>query len=513
MRVASFPWFARHELSLSWRDLYAMLSGNKPGKGSKIATVLLLILAGIHLLAYAVLSSYVDRDAGGITLDKQMLIIISGFLILPVSLMASQAMESITRAFYTRSDLELILSSPAPSSKLFMIRMAAIAFSTTLLTLVICAPALNVLAFLDRPSWLFGYLVIIGCGLMATSFGIILTMSMFKFLGPKKTRLISQVFAAVIGAIFVVGIQLFAIASIGSVSRIELFKSAELAEKLPSFDSLLWLPAKAASGDLNSALPFALLTIIVFGSTLLIFAKRFGSTVLKASSADMVEKAGRVRKITFNSKSAASVLRQKEWKLLLRDKWLFSQTLMQLFYLLPPAFMLWQGFGEGQSLNFVAVPVLVMAAGQLAGGLSWLAISGEDAPELVATAPIKKSSIIRAKIEAVLTAVGVAVLPIIIFLGVFSIQAALISIACIAASSISATAIQLWFRTQAKRSNFRRRQTSSRIATFSEAFSSIFWAGTSGLWVVGSVFAGPLAALTVTLLLFVWWISPARKAI
>ena len=48
-------------------------------------------------------------------------------------------------------------------------------------------------------------------------------------------------------------------------------------------------------------------------------------------------------------------------------------------------------------------------------------------------------------------------------------------------AAASATLIQLWFRTQAKRSQFRRRQTSSRIATFAEAFSSISWAATAGL--------------------------------
>ena len=46
-------------------------------------------------------------------------------------------------------------------------------------------------------------------------------------------------------------------------------------------------------------------------------------------------------------------------------------------------------------------------------------------------------------------------------------------------------AIQLWFRTQARRSHFRRRQTSSRVATFAEALSSIGWAGT------GLAAAGP----------------------
>ncbi|MGB7889658.1 MAG: hypothetical protein WBL55_25455 [Xanthobacteraceae bacterium] len=48
-----------------------------------------------------------------------------------------------------------------------------------------------------------------------------------------------------------------------------------------------------------------------------------------------------------------------------------------------------------------------MAAGQLAGGLSWLAISGENAPGVVATAPVPPSFVIRAKIEAVLGVIAV----------------------------------------------------------------------------------------------------------
>ena len=96
------------------------------------------------------------------------------------------------------------------------------------------------------------------------------------------------------------------------------------------------------------------------------------------------------------------MLRQKEWTLLARDPWLMSQTLMQILYLLPPALLLWVTFRSGAGAYVVLVPVVVMAAGQLAGGLAWLSISGEDAPDLVATAPITAGRILRAKIEAVM---------------------------------------------------------------------------------------------------------------
>lgn len=508
----TFAWFLHHEFLLSWRDLYAMLSGNRAGRGKNIAIAISIAVLLLHLLAYAALKPILTE---GIVIDKQTLIMVFGFLLLPVSLMASQAMESITRAFYTRSDLELILSSPAPVHKIFAIRIAAIAFSTTSLTLGICAPAINILAlFNNAPNsaqWLFAYPVIICFGLLATSFGVFLTMVLFKFLGPSKTRVISQIVAAFVGASFVIGIQLVAIASIGSISRLSFLKSDYLTSIAPSMESWLWVPAMAASGNIFALAIFSTITLIIFGSILVLYAGQFGETVLKASSADFSQGSTSNKKINFKSKSASTVLRQKEWKILLRDKWLFSQTLMQLFYLIPPAFMLWQGFGSNHSSALVVVAVVVMAAGQLAGGLAWLAISGEDAPELVATAPVSSSLITRAKVEAVLLAVGVVVSPIVLLIAFLSVKTALIAIAMIAISTISATLIQLWFKTQASRSHFRKRQTSSRIATLAEALSSIFWAGTASLFAMGSLFAIIPATLTIVILFFVWWISPARQ--
>ena len=77
-------------------------------------------------------------------------------------------------------------------------------------------------------------------------------------------------------------------------------------------------------------------------------------------------------------------------------------------------------------------------------------------------------------------------------------------------AAMSATAIQLWFRVQAKRSQFRRRQTSSRIATFAEAFSSIGWAATSALALsipAGAVVSGLMTAAIVAT---TWKLSPRR---
>jgi len=153
-----------------------------------------------------------------------------------------------------------------------------------------------------------------------------------------------------------------------------------------------------------------------------------------------------------------------------------------------------------------------MAVGQLSGGLSWLAISGEDAHDLVVTAPVSPQSVLQAKIEAVAVVVLVLLTPIIVLMLFASLELAATTAVFAAISSGSATAIQLWFRVPMRRAMFRRRQVASRVSTISEALSSIFWAGTAVLvagdqdWV--ALLPGTLAVVT---LFVAWSLSPKGK--
>jgi ABC-2 type transport system permease protein len=187
-----------------------------------------------------------------------------------------------------------------------------------------------------------------------------------------------------------------------------------------------------------------------------------------------------------------------------------SQTLMQLLYLLPPAFLLWRGFGGEGGNQILLVPVLVMAAGQLAGGLAWLAISGEDAPELVATAPLTGGDILRAKVAAVMGSILLVFAPFVLALALVAPLFALVAAIGIAIAAGSATEIQLCFRAQASRSAFRRRQTSSRVATFAEAFVSIAWAATAALAATGTALAAMPGVIAVGILASAHLFNPHR---
>jgi len=80
------------------------------------------------------------------------------------------------------------------------------------------------------------------------------------------------------------------------------------------------------------------------------------------------------------------------------------------------------------------------------------------------------------------------------------------------AAAPSAIAIQLWFRTQAKRSQFRRRQTSSRMATFAEAFSSITWAATAALAAAGLWHAIATGLIAIMVLAGTRMLAPRAEA-
>jgi ABC-2 type transport system permease protein len=365
------------------------------------------------------------------------------------------------------------------------------------------------LSFIGGPRWLAAYGVVIGLGAAASVLALVLTVTLFRLIGPKRTRLVAQIVAAVIGAAFVIGLQIAAIQSYGTLSRIAILQSDALLARAPSADSAIYLPARAALGDGHALFMVLAVSLIALGLAAIGFSARFGDHAIAAAGA--APSLRRHRRAGFRLTSPRRALRRKEWTLLLRDPWLVSQSLLQLLYLVPPALMLWKSFSDGNGALLLLVPVLVMAAGQLAGGLAWLAISGEDAPDLVATAPLPAAWILRAKIEAVMGAVALIFTPFLAALAWMSPVQALVAALGIAAGSAAASAIQLWFRTQARRSHFRRRQTSSRLATFTEAFSSITIAATAGLAAAGTWFAAVTAAIVLLILLGARLLAPRGR--
>jgi ABC-2 type transport system permease protein len=508
IRSGTAIWFARHEARLAWRDWLTMMTAGKRERRRRVAIGFGIFVIGMHAIAYAVVGGFAAAPP-----DKHMLVAVSATLLLSWLLMISQAMESMTRAFYARADLDLILASPVDAEKLFAVRICTVALSVATMALPLAAPFIDMLAVRGGVRWLGAYAVVFAMGAAATALAVAATVALFRLVGPKRTRLVAQIVAAVVGAAFVIGLQVAAILSYGSLSQSSVLQSDALLAALPDAGSAAWAPARAVLGDGEALCAVLIIGFALLAGAVVIVAPRFGDYAVAAGSAQQAP-ANRVRRSAgFRAGSPRRTLRRKEWMLLRRDPWLVSQTLMQMLYLAPPALLLWKSFAAqagGGALNLL-VPVLVMAAGQLAGGLAWLTISGEDAPDLVATAPIAPRLILGAKIEAVLGVIALVFAPLVAVLAVASPWHALMTGAGIVVTAAAATAIQLWFRTQAKRSQFRRRQVSSRIATFAEAFSSIGWAATAAIAAVNLWLALPPALIALGVLGGARYLSPRRQ--
>jgi ABC-2 type transport system permease protein len=476
-----------------------------------VAIWLLIVAIVMHFIAWGMVRRYADVDlAAGL----EALTAITGSIGLAFFLMLSQALEQVTRLFYGRGDLDLLKSAPVSLRRVLGLRVLSVATSTCAMTIFVAGPFINVLAFEGGPRWLCGYGVAIGAGLAASGIALVLTAALFDLMGARRTRLAAQIVAAVIGSAFIIAIQVVAIVSIGTMSQSAFFHSDSVMAHAPPPDSALWLPARAILGD-----PVPLIVVLVIGFSMfavpvLLLAGRLGDYAMAAAGADLARgrstRAGPTSLFLgrFRATSGAQLLRRKEWVLLLRDPWLASQSLMQLLYLIPPAIFLWRSYGETQGALIVLAPVLTMAAGQLGGGLAWLAVSGEDAPDLIASAPITERRMILAKVQSVLLAIMLVFTPFLIAMAGRSLEIAGIVAVGIALAATSSTMIQVWFRSQAKRRYFRRRQTSSRIATFAEAFSSVAWAGSAAIAASGSWVAfGPMV-IALMVLAGAWIIRP-----
>jgi ABC-2 type transport system permease protein len=490
-------WFVQHEFRLAWRDWLARITAGGRRRLVWIAIALILFIGFMHGLASLMVGGIAQV---GLDTDKISFVVISGTLLGVWSLMLAHAIETVTHAFYTRSDLDLILSSPVAARKVFAVRMVAVALTTVLVAILLASPFINLLAARGGARWLGTYALVVAFGFAAVASAFALTIALFRSIGPRRTRVVAQILAAIVGAAFMIALQVSAILSYGTVSRFEVLQSERLVAMAPELGSIFYSPARAMLGDQTALAGVVIVGISLFVAAIVAFSPLFQDYVIAATSLSSPRKRQRSRPNRFRVGSPKRALRHKEWMLLIRDPWLLSQTLMQILYLLPPWLLLWRSFEHGGAV-LVLVPVLTMAAGQLAGGLAWLTISGEDAPDLVATAPVPPRAILSAKIEAVLGGVAIVFLPMIAALAFLVPSHGLVATIGIVVAAISATQIQLWFRRQAKRDHFRHRIVSSRTATFAETISSITWAGTAALVASGrwwpAVFGGTIAIATL----------------
>ena len=501
--AGSTAWLLGHELKLSLRAM----TGRKGGSISLIVIGSILVIATI---------------AGGFPLallmrrvpvrETPLLIMTFDVAMAAIfTLILSQTLASATMAFYERGDLDLLLSSPIPPRRVLTVRAVGIATVPFLWFAALLTIGVLPLALTGQPRWLAGYPVLASIALLAAAVGLSVAMLLFGIIGARATRTVGQLLAAFIGAGFFLASQSRNFLPDGGRG---LFGGVVRWSQSGVFEPgapLSW-PARAVFGEPAPLLTFVGVSMLIFMAAAAGLGRRFSADAAVAAGVG----SGSVR-VSNRAVSARSfgggvfvTMMRKELRLLVRDPTLLSQVLLRTLYVLPLTFVMVKGGGHSSDYGASHMAVMLSSirlaslagavtfmAGQVAGSLAWIAISAEDAPELLACAPIDGGLVRRAKLTATIVPV---VLLLALPLGALLWLSPWIGFCATfgaVASAGSAGLINLWFEKAAPRKAFRNRRGGSALGAVAEMLIGLGWAITAGMAAALSPWALIPAALTL----------------
>jgi ABC-2 type transport system permease protein len=464
----SFAWLARHELRLAWR-------GRRRGGARQALALALLagyLLMGI-LIAVAIMGKPIDYRA-------EIGIAILAASVVALSFMTTQAILGSQQTLYESRDLALLLTAPIEGRIVLLAKLAGIAGAIVLTYAGLLLPVVVPVAILGHPHLLGIVGLLVAIALTATAIGIAITLILARVVGPRAARTVGQVAAALLGGALFLVTQL----SHGGGRRSSFSVVFE--------DLRVWglgekgwsgVPGHAAFGD-----PLSLAILLAIGVAMFVGTGAVLQRLFLSGYQDAGMRLGRARPTgkasarLFHAGLFRPVL-AKEWRLLARDPGLVFQIILRLVYLVPLMLVAFRGGGGLIAPGLAFASVLV--ATQLTGSFAWLAVSGEDAPELIAVAPVHKQRVDQAKLAAALLMAApiAALLPIAIATVGRSPLGALVSLIATAIGGTIAGYIELKLAKPGQRSAFAKRRGGSAIA------------GILGM-IVAAIFGGGAAAIT-----------------
>ena len=204
LKPGSTGWLLRHELRLTLRSLGTRgtsTRGAAPIRSLVVLGIGFLVLGGLVGLPLGMAARFAD-----LRLTPSLSLAIDVGCLAVTALMMSQTLAAAVNALFVRGDLELLLSSPMDGRKVLAVRGVVIAMTPLLIYGSLALAAVGPAAAMGRPQWLAVLPLLAALSMLASSAGIGLALGLFALIGPRATRTVGQVLAAVIGAsVFLLG--------------------------------------------------------------------------------------------------------------------------------------------------------------------------------------------------------------------------------------------------------------------------------------------------------------------
>jgi ABC-2 type transport system permease protein len=480
----SVAWLLAAEVRLGLRGM----AGKRGANASKIVLAIISVIAVAGVIIGGLALGFL-ASRWPLPVTPLSALIVDAACVVLFTLMLSQTINLAVQALYERGDLDLLLSSPLKPRVVLTVRALAITVVASILYIGLITPFVITASVLGRPEWLSLLVVVIALALIATSLGILLTMGLFALIGPRKTRVVAQVLAAVVGGLMFALSQIYNLTrhADGGSSGVAGFVLGLTDSPLLAANSLLAWPVRALTASPVPLIAIAATGLILFVAVVRILGPRFASDAATAVGEKSTPARTKGADGAFVDGLSRAMVR-KELRLLSRDPQLISQILLRLMYLAPLGFVMFRNAHTGTASTFGGAGIVFMA-GQLAGSFAWIAISAEDSPDLLRSAPIDRALADRAKlIAALIPTFALTALAIAGFAFLAPLSAIVVAIGCVC-SAISSGLIQVWRQKPATRKAFNQRQRGSILVNLVELVIQAGWAGATALALAGQVWA------------------------
>jgi ABC-2 type transport system permease protein len=474
---ASFAWLALNELRLAVRAR----SGNRRGLlarlpgASQIVGILLLLLW--ILIGCAI--GWALRDTAIPFLPEARIGVLLASMV-AMSFMTAQAILGSQRSLYATGDLALLFSAPISERQVLLAKLLGIAAAIALTYTILLMPVVVPVAILGHAQ-LFGLVALLAAlALTAAAIGLALTLAIATLVGPRAARTVGQMLAALLGGAIFLGSQLFAHDGRRSNAMVAMFERLQAGGFARS--GIGALPGRAAFGD-----PLAI--VILLGGAVLLFVGA-GATLQRLFLSGYQDGGNRLSRSKPTGRASARLFHAgltpaifaKEWRLLVRDPALAFQIVLRLVYMAPLVFAL---LGSRHALP--VPPALafasVLIASQMVGSFAWLTVSAEDAPDLLAVAPVGKDTLDWAKLLAAfaMAAPFAVVMPIAIALQ--TPLGAVITLAMTALGGGAAGYAELKLGKPGARTTFARRRQGGVVAGIASLLIAVIFGGGAAVMV------------------------------
>lgn len=477
----SILWLLAHEMRIYWRNFRA----GRAGKGAR--GLISLIVVAAMMLGGGVLAALGLHDVE-VPINPISISLAALGAAVVFTLMLSQTLSASSEALYDRGDLDLLFSSPIGPAKVLFVRSLGVAGGVITVFLLVVTPLLGPSVIYGHPGWIGVFGVLGALALASTAVGLLLAMALFALIGPRRTRTVAQVLAALVGAAFFLASQTRTILGVQKSNSLfaEITHQAQEGRLHPA--PIVGLPLRAMLGEPLPLLALLTASAALFAVAALTLGRRFSD----AAAATQGKTAARPAKATrgearraFAAGPFLATLR-KELLLIGRDAALLSQVLLRVLYLVPTALVLSRNAAHGTGAALAGgAGVVAFLAGQVAGSLAWITLSAEEAPDLLAVSPARVATLRRAKLAAALVPVALFLVVPIAALTWFLPAAGAWTALGAALAAWSSGLINIWHQRPGKRSDFKRRGGSSWMATIAEMLVSALLAAATGIAVAG----------------------------